>query len=89
VRSARSEGKLIGREPELERLGQFLSGADTKCLVLLGEPGIGKTSLWEAGITVARELGYVVLSARASHAEAGLPFTALGDPGGSSSGHGW
>lgn len=48
-------------------------------VVLVGGPGIGKTSLWEAGIAAARESGFRALTARASDAEAELSFAALTD----------
>ncbi len=48
---------LVGREPELAQIREFLAGAGTRTLVLTGGPGIGKTALWEAGIDVARRLG--------------------------------
>jgi DNA-binding CsgD family transcriptional regulator len=71
---------VVSREDELARLHQFFGpGATTACLTLSGEPGIGKTTLWEAGREVASDLGYLVLSARTSEAEAGLSFAALAD----------
>jgi DNA-binding CsgD family transcriptional regulator len=48
-------------------------------MTLTGGPGIGKTTLWEAGIAIAGESGLRVLSARSSSAEAQLSFTALID----------
>ena len=42
-------------------------------------PGIGKTTLWEGGIALARAQGLRVLSARASGADARLSFAALID----------
>jgi DNA-binding CsgD family transcriptional regulator len=48
-------------------------------LVLCGEPGIGKSTLWEAGVEVARSRGFVTLCARASEAEAQLSFAGLAD----------
>src|SRR5262245_41919847 len=45
----------------------------------MGEPGIGKTTVCEAGIAVARERGWRGLSARPSGAEARLSFAALID----------
>jgi hypothetical protein len=75
-----STSSLISREAEIDQLRRFLGGeADARCLIILGEPGIGKTCLWEAGIAIADQLGYVVLTARASEAEAALSFAALGD----------
>ena len=47
--------------------------------MLNGEAGIGKTTLWEAGVDAARERGMRVLVARASGAEARLSFAALID----------
>ena len=71
---------VIGRERELERLRAFVSGGFTPtALVLDGEPGIGKTTLWEAGIAAARERGVAVRVARAGEAEAQLSFAALID----------
>src|SRR5579862_1931004 len=62
------------------RLRDFLGGAPaSRCMVLVGEAGIGKTSLWEEGLRLADDLGCIVLAARASPAEASLSFAALGD----------
>ena len=47
--------------------------------MLIGEPGIGKTTLWEAGVTAARSAGAEVLVARPSESEARLPFAGLID----------
>jgi DNA-binding CsgD family transcriptional regulator len=70
----------FGREPELDVLGGFLGGRDgARALVLLGGPGIGKTTLWEAGVVAARAHGCRVVAARASGADAGLAFAALID----------
>ena len=43
------------------------------------EAGIGKTTLWLAGVTEARERGFRVLSARAGQAETVLTYAALAD----------
>jgi hypothetical protein len=67
--------EIVGREVELERVSGFSSGAR----VLHGDPGIGKTTLWEAGIAAARSRGVRVLVARPSGAEAQLSFAALID----------
>ena len=72
--------RVVGREPELARLRDFVqvdSGA--RALVLTGGPGIGKTTLWEAGVEAAHECGLRVLVARPSSAEMHLPFTGLID----------
>jgi hypothetical protein len=39
-----------------------------RALILTGGPGIGKTTLWDAGVDTARECGARVLSARPSGA---------------------
>ena len=71
---------IVGREPELEVLRGFF-GADGsgRALVLSGEAGIGKTTVWNAGVTAARERLYWVLSCRPVEAETKLGFAALGD----------
>jgi DNA-binding CsgD family transcriptional regulator len=47
--------------------------------VLEGEAGIGKSTLWLAGLEHARERGLRVLTARPAEAEQGLAHAALGD----------
>ena len=68
--------ELVGRATELQRVSAGFTG---RALVLAGEPGIGKTTLWEAGIEAARAGGLRVLVARPSGAEAQLSFAALID----------
>jgi tetratricopeptide (TPR) repeat protein len=71
---------LVSREPELRRIESFLTGdEDVSGLVLIGAPGIGKTTVWEAGLDRARSLGYAVLLSRSSQAEAGLLFAGVAD----------
>ena len=48
-------------------------------LLIEGEPGIGKTTLWRAAVAAARERGLTVLEARPAQAEARLSYAALGD----------
>ena len=47
--------------------------------MILGEPGIGKTTLWEAALSEATALGYRVCRARAAQGEARFSLAALGD----------
>jgi hypothetical protein len=47
--------------------------------VLQGDAGIGKTALWAAGVGLAAEREFRVLSCRPAEAETSLPFAALGD----------
>jgi hypothetical protein len=71
--------EIVGREPEYEVLREFFGDPGGHALVLTGGPGIGKTTLWEAGIAIGRQRGCRVLSARPSGAEAQLSFAALID----------
>jgi len=70
---------LIGREPELKALAAFLERPGAGALVLAGEAGIGKTTLWQAGLDLAARQGLPVLSTRASEGEAGMLFAAVAD----------
>ena len=72
--------QVVGRDAEFAALRGFLDrDAARRSFVLAGDPGIGKTTLWEAGITIARGRGLRVLVARPSGAEAELSFAALID----------
>jgi DNA-binding CsgD family transcriptional regulator len=73
--------EIIGRDRELDEVEAFLDAAfhGPAALVLSGEPGIGKTLLWEAGVERARRLGHRVLTHRSVEAEAGFAFAGLAD----------
>ena len=62
-------------------LADFLAaGRDTpQALVLDGEAGIGKTTLFEAAVAEAREQGFAVFSCRPAGAETAFSFAALAD----------
>ena len=71
---------IVGRDRELERVDAFLadrSGAG--CLVVLGEAGVGKTTIWRHGVEVARALGFVVLLSRPLELDMRIPFAGLHD----------
>jgi DNA-binding CsgD family transcriptional regulator/KaiC/GvpD/RAD55 family RecA-like ATPase len=74
-------GVVIGRERELTEARGVLAGLAERSsgLLLVGEPGIGKTSVWSAVIEEAVDLGHTVLVARPAEAEAELPFAVLID----------
>jgi DNA-binding CsgD family transcriptional regulator len=63
------------------RIAGFLASAATEpsALLIEGETGIGKTTLWLAALEQARDEGFRVLSARAAVAESVLAYTALAD----------
>jgi AAA ATPase domain len=73
--------QVIGREAELAALQPFLDAVPEGPVawVFEGEAGIGKTTLWQAGVDAALGRSFRVLSCRAAQAETKLPFTALGD----------
>ena len=59
----------------------FLASATSEpsALLIEGEPGIGKTTLWLAALELALDRGFRVLSARAAEAESVLAYAALAD----------
>ena len=69
------------RPTEGRRIAAFLASATSEpsALLIEGEPGIGKTTLWLAAVESARDKGFQVLSARAAAAESVLAYTALAD----------
>lgn len=73
--------RVIGREEELAAVREFLAAEAVAPAALLieGEAGIGKTTLWRAGAEWARERGMRVLSGRPAEAEKKLSFATLGD----------
>jgi DNA-binding CsgD family transcriptional regulator len=73
--------ELVGREQELASIEGFVlrSGRTPAALVLSGEPGIGKTVLWQAGMERARERQARVLSYRAVEAETAISFAGISE----------
>ncbi|HKP09948.1 MAG TPA: AAA family ATPase, partial [Gaiella sp.] len=73
--------KVIGREGELACVRSFVDGAAARvaALVLEGDAGIGKSTLWLAGVEHARSGGLRVLRSRPAEAELGLAYVGLGD----------
>src|SRR3990172_9458704 len=70
-----STAEVVGREPELATLHAFFDGTlSAHSLVLHGQPGMGKTTLWEAGVATAKEWRLRVLRARPTDAETALAY---------------
>jgi DNA-binding CsgD family transcriptional regulator len=71
----------VGRESELGSIARFLSTLPTgpAALVIHGEAGIGKSTLWNEAVAAARRTSYAVMSCRPARSEADLPYLALGD----------
>src|SRR6266545_3555035 len=70
---------LIGREAELGVLDQLVDAVSTRgaALVLLGEPGIGKSALIDHAQAGAESRGMDVLKTLGVQSEANLPFSGL------------
>jgi DNA-binding CsgD family transcriptional regulator len=73
--------RVLSRTVEFRAIGNFLSsaGKGPSALVIEGEAGIGKTTLWLAALEQARERGFSVLSARVGQAESVLAYAAMFD----------
>lgn len=74
-------GDVVGRESELAILHRFLDRVPTgpSALLLSGDAGIGKTTVWRRGLTGALERGYRTLRCSPVEAETRLSYTVLGD----------
>ena len=72
---------MIGRDDELGTLRDALERLpDGACAVVVeGEPGIGKTILWEEALADATARGYRVLRTSGAQSEVQLLLGALGD----------
>ena len=72
---------ILGREEELDVIGRILDAppAGPRAVLLEGEAGIGKSTLWHEAVRIAGARGHLVLSARVAEAEAKLSFTVLAD----------
>ncbi|HSI98523.1 MAG TPA: AAA family ATPase, partial [Gaiellaceae bacterium] len=74
-------GAVVGREAELASIRDFVASISdgAAALVLEGEAGMGKTTLWEATVDKAEAQGVLVLRARPSESETALSFSGIGD----------
>jgi DNA-binding CsgD family transcriptional regulator len=72
--------EVISRDDELASIRAFIGeSGGSAALVLEGEAGIGKSTLWLAGVEHARSSGLRVLVARPAEAERGLAHVGLND----------
>ena len=79
--SGRVDAQVVGRDgplAELERFLREIEGAPAS-LVIEGEPGIGKSTLWQRAVDVAGEREFVVLVSRPAESESALAYSGLGD----------
>ena len=81
IRAVRNAAEIVGRGEELAFVMDFVEAeADgPAALVIEGDAGIGKSTLWLAGVEHARATGFRILSSRPSEAERGLAHAGLGD----------
>ncbi len=72
---------ILGRDLELGVVSGFLDRIESGplALVIEGPAGIGKTTIWLAGVGDAMNRGYRVLSSRGAESEARLSYAGLGD----------
>jgi len=72
---------VIGRESELAILDRFLDSIQNgpSAVLLFGEAGIGKTTVWRKGLAGAEQRGFRTLSCGPVEAETRLSYAALGD----------
>jgi DNA-binding CsgD family transcriptional regulator len=74
-----ADRQLAGRTDELKLIAEFVRrvGQSGEALVLLGEAGVGKTALLDAGSEEASRVGIRVLRAAGVEFEADVTFSAL------------
>ena len=72
---------VVGRQTELQGIGTFLESINggPRALMLYGEAGIGKTTLWQEGTAEARRHGYAVLLCRPAQSEVQLSYSSIAD----------
>jgi DNA-binding CsgD family transcriptional regulator/tetratricopeptide (TPR) repeat protein len=73
--------EIVGRETELADARRWVGrlGDGPAGLVLEGEPGIGKSTLWREAVDLAGAAGVQILSSRPVEAELPYGYAALGD----------
>jgi hypothetical protein len=73
--------RIVSRQADEQALVDFLDSALSvpSALVIVGDAGIGKTTLWLDALRRARERGFRLLTSRAAAAESVLAYTALAD----------
>jgi AAA ATPase domain len=79
--ATRTATEIVGRDRELEAVGRLLDRVKDgpAALVLEGEAGIGKTTIWLEGIRVAEARSFRILETRPVEAESELSYVSLAD----------
>lgn len=73
--------EVVGREQELEAIDRLLDRAacEPAALVIEGEPGLGKSTLWLAGLAASKDRSFRILDARPAEPEAQMSYAGLSD----------
>jgi hypothetical protein len=73
--------EIVGRDEELRSVHASIEGVreGLSAVVLEGDAGIGKSTVWLASVEHARARGFCVLSSRPAEAERNLAHVGLGD----------
>jgi DNA-binding CsgD family transcriptional regulator len=71
--------EIVGRDAELAAIERWLGAPGPTVLLVEGEPGIGKTTLWRASVERAGALAARVLESVPSEPESRLSYAGLGD----------
>src|SRR5262249_31322565 len=86
VRKVNDMSELFGRSREIAVIEQFITAipgsgsrlGSTSALVISGDAGMGKTTLWQMGTDLARGAGFHVLTSQCAEAASELPSTHSG-----------
>ena len=76
-----AQPQILGRARELTAVRRWLAGdaARHRALLIRGEPGLGKTTLWSAALQASSAQGAIVAVSRPSSAESRLAHLVLSD----------
>ena len=79
--SISNQAAVIGRDPEIAVVSAFLDPVPRgpRALLVEGEAGIGKLTVWFESVRLAEARGYRVLQGRPAESEAKLSYAALAD----------
>ena len=79
--SISNQAAVIGRDPEIAVVSAFLDPVPRgpRALLVEGEAGIGKSTVWFESVRLAEARGYRVLRGRPAESEAKLSYAALAD----------
>jgi DNA-binding CsgD family transcriptional regulator len=79
--AATNPKELIGKAEELSALTGFIEALaeGPRAFLVEGEAGIGKTTVWQAGLQLAAQAGRRALWCRPTGSEAAFSYAALGD----------